>query len=47
MTHVLVPKDIVVRRSKRGKGTGKQGESRHVTGSETASCSIRAAARMN
>ena len=37
-------KDI---RWNRGKGTGKQGARRHVTGSETACLSIRTPARMN
>jgi hypothetical protein len=31
----------------RGKGTGKQGVRRHVTGRETASCQIRAGGRIN
>ena len=37
---------IIVRRN-RGKGTGKQGVRRHVTGRETASYQIRAGARIN
>ena len=37
---------IIVRRN-RGKGTGKQGARRHVTGRETASCQIRAGGRIN
>ena len=37
-------KDI---RGNREKGTGKQGARRHVTGRDTASCQIRAGARMN
>ena len=34
-------------RRNRGKGTGKQGARRHVTGRETASCQIRAGGRIN
>ena len=37
---------IIVRRN-REKGTGKQGERRHVTGRETASYQIRTGARIN
>ena len=37
-------KDI---KGNRGKGTGKQGARRHVTGSETACLSIRTPARTN
>ena len=38
---------VIIARRKRGKGTGKQGARRHVTGRDTASCQIRAGARMN
>ena len=38
---------VMIVRGKREKGTGKQGVRRHVTGRETASCQIRAGARIN
>ena len=38
---------VIIARGNRGKGTGKQGARRHVTGSETVCLSIRTPARTN
>ena len=38
---------VIIARGNRGKGTGKQGVRRHVTGRETASYQIRTGARTN